>query len=273
MLRGFHTATAGMLTQQRRMEMLSNNLSNANTPGFKADQSSLRAFPELLLKKMEQINVPTTKPISFSQNQTIGTLHTGVYMQEAAPKHTQGDMRPTGNQTDLAILNQALPEGSSIFFTVENQDGTPRYTRNGNFAIDQQGYLTTNNGLYVLDENNTRIQLQSENFQLQQDGTILEDDIVNTRIGIALAANADDLIRDDNGLYRLQDGQALPSANANPELSFQLLQGHIERSNVDTAQTMSDMTAAYRAFEANQKVIQAYDMSMQKAANEIGRIN
>ncbi|MCG1021386.1 flagellar hook-basal body protein [Sutcliffiella horikoshii] len=273
MLRGFHTATAGMISQQRRMEMLSNNLSNANTPGYKADQSSLRAFPELLLKKMDQGNIPISKPISFSQNQTIGTLHTGVYLQETAPNHTQGDMRPTGNQTDLAILNQTLPEGAAIFFTVENQDGTPRYTRNGNFNIDQQGYLTTNNGLYVLDENNTRIQLQSDTFELQQDGTIIENGVINTRIGIALAPNANDLTRDNNGLYRLQNGQALPSAVNNPGIAFQVLQGHIERSNVDTAQTMADMTAAFRAFEANQKIIQAYDMSMQKAANEIGRIN
>ncbi|NLP51828.1 flagellar hook-basal body protein [Bacillus sp. RO1] len=273
MLRGFHTATAGMLSQQRRMEMLSNNLSNANTPGYKTDQSSLRAFPELLLKKMEQASIPTTKPISFNQNQTIGALHTGVYLQETAPKHTQGDLRPTGNQTDLAILNQTLPEGASIFFTVENQDGTPRYTRNGNFAIDQQGYLTTNNGLFVLDENNQRIQLQSDTFQLQQDGTILENGIINSRIGIALAPNANGLTRDNNGLYRLNNGEALPNTTNIPGTAFQILQGHIERSNVDTAQTMADMTAAFRAFEANQKVIQAYDMSMQKAANEIGRIN
>ncbi|MGD7053927.1 flagellar hook-basal body protein [Sutcliffiella horikoshii] len=273
MLRGFHTATAGMLSQQRRMEMLSNNLSNSNTPGYKADQSSLRAFPELLLKRMEQANIPTTKPISFTQNQTIGGLHTGVYLQETAPKHTQGDMRPTGNQTDLAILNQTLPEGASIFFTVENQDGTPRYTRNGNFAVDQQGYLTTNNGLYVLDENNNRIQMQSDTFELQQDGTILENGNFNTRIGIALAPNANALSRDNNGLYRLNEGEALPNANNVSGTAFRLLQGHIERSNVDTAQTMSDMTAAFRAFEANQKIIKAYDMSMQKAANEIGRIN
>ncbi|KPB05754.1 flagellar hook-basal body protein [Bacillus sp. CHD6a] len=273
MLRGFHTATAGMISQQRRMEMLSNNLSNSNTPGYKADQSSLRAFPEILLKKMEQPTIPTTKPIAFSQNQPIGGLHTGVYLQEVAPKHTQGDMRQTSNQTDLAILNQALPEGASIFFTVENQDGTLRYTRNGNFAIDQQGYLTTNNGLFILDDNNNRIQLQSENFELQQDGTILENGTFNTRIGIALAPDANALTRDSNGLYLLNNGEALPTAINNPGTAFQVLQGHIERSNVDTAQTMTDMTAAYRAFEANQKVIQAYDMSMQKAANEIGRIN
>ncbi|MGM0838440.1 MAG: flagellar hook-basal body protein [Bacillota bacterium] len=269
MLRGFHTATAGMISQQRRMEMLSNNLANANTPGYKADQSSLRAFPELLLSKMEQVSVPTQKPIKFAQSQQIGTLHTGVYMQEVAPKFIQGDIRPTGNDTDLAILNGALPENASMFFTVQHPDGTPRYTRNGNFAVDAEGFLTTNNGLYVLDENNNRIQINTSSFTMQPDGTILVNNEPQARLGMALTINANDLIRDGNGLFRASAGQQMEAANG----GFQIMQGNIERSNVDTAQTMSDMTAAYRAFEANQKVIQAYDMSMQKAANEIGRIN
>ncbi|WP_078378656.1 flagellar hook-basal body protein [Sutcliffiella halmapala] len=273
MLRGLYTATAGMLSQQRRMEMLSNNLANANTPGFKADQSSLRAFPELLLSRMDQTSVPTKQPLKFAQNQQIGTLNTGVYLQDVAPKFTQGDMRPTGNDTDLAILNQNLPEGSSIFFTVQHPDGTPRYTRNGNFTMDPEGYLTTNNGLYILDETNNRIQINSNSFNLQPDGTILVNEVPQARLGITLANNANDLIRDGNGLFRASEGQQLQNANGNPNVSFQVMQGHIERSNVDTAQTMSEMTSAFRAFEANQKIIQAYDMSMQKAANEIGRIN
>jgi flagellar basal-body rod protein FlgG len=194
-------------------------------------------------------------------------------MQEAAPKHNQGDMRPTGNDTDLAILNQNLPENASVFFTVQHPDGTPRYTRNGNFTIDPEGYLTTSNGLYVLDENNSTIQINTSTFTLQPDGTILVNDEPQARLGIALANNANDLIRDGNGLYRTSEGQQIENAAADQNVTFQIMQGNIERSNVDTAQTMSEMTAAYRAFEANQKVIQAYDMSMQKAANEIGRIN
>jgi len=273
MLRGFYTATAGMISQQRRIELLSNNLSNANKPGYKADQSSLRAFPEMLLSKLDATSVPTTKPLKFAQNQLIGPINTGVYVQDIAPKFSQGDMRPTGNDTDFAILNQTLPENASVFFTVENTDGTPRYTRNGNFTLDAQGYLTTNNGLYVLDENNNRIQINAGSFTLQPDGTILVDNTPQARIGIALANNANELIRDGNGLFRASEGQQLTNANNNPNISFQIMQGHIERSNVDSAQTMADMTSAYRAFEANQKIIQAYDMSMQKAANEIGRIN
>ncbi len=273
MLRGFYTATAGMISQQRRMEMMSNNLANANTPGYKADQGSLRSFPELLLQRLDQSN-NTNRLNPLSPPNDPVRLSTGVYLQETKPRHSQGDLRPTGNDTDLAILNQNLPGEASVYFTVEQVDGTPRYTRNGNFAIDTEGYLTSNSGLYVLDENGERIQIASRSMLVQQDGTILEGDIRNTRLGIALANNPDELIRDGNGLYRTaEDAPPLENATANPEVSYQISQGHIERSNVDTAKAMSDMTAAYRAFEANQKVIQAYDMSMQKAANEIGRIN
>ncbi|WP_404446013.1 flagellar hook-basal body protein [Sutcliffiella horikoshii] len=273
MLRGFYTATAGMISQQRRMEMMSNNLANANTPGYKADQGSLRSFPDLLLQRMEQAN-GTNKFNPMSPANEPVRLSTGVYLQETKPKHTQGDLRPTGNDTDLAILNQNLPENASVYFTVEQVDGTPRYTRNGNFSIDPDGYLTTNSGLYVLDENSNRIQIRSRSMLVQQDGTILEGDIRNTRLGIALANTPDELVREGNGLYRTAEGVApLQNATEAAGVNYQVSQGHIERSNVDTAQAMSDMTAAYRAFEANQKIIQAYDMSMQKAANEIGRIN
>ncbi|MGD6991137.1 flagellar hook-basal body protein [Sutcliffiella horikoshii] len=273
MLRGFFTATAGMISQQRRMEMMSNNLSNANTPGYKADQGSLRSFPDMLLQRMEQASGTNTFSPMSNPNDPV-RLSTGVYLQETKPKHTQGDLRPTGNDTDLAILNQNLPENASVYFTVEQVDGTPRYTRNGNFSIDPEGYLTTNSGLYVLDENENRIQIRSRSMFVQQDGTILEGDIRNTRLGIALANNPDELVREGNGLYRTAENvPLLQNATGAPGVNYSISQGHIERSNVDTAQAMSDMTAAYRAFEANQKVIQAYDMSMQKAANEIGRIN
>ncbi|QFT90875.1 Flagellar basal-body rod protein FlgG [Bacillus sp. THAF10] len=273
MLRGFYTATAGMISQQRRMEMLSNNMANANTAGYKADQGSLRAFPEMLLQRMEQQNQTNQLHPLSPPNDPI-RLSTGVYLQETQPSHTQGDLRPTGIDTDLAILNQNMPEGSSVYFTVEQQDGTPRYTRNGNFTLDQQGYLTTGNGHYVLDENNNRIQIASRSFEVQPDGTILEGNITTARLNIAFAENPNDLIREGNGLYRPADNAAaLTPAAANPNISYRISQGHIERSNVDTAKTMSEMTSAFRAFEANQKIIQAYDTSMQKAANEIGRIN
>jgi flagellar basal-body rod protein FlgF len=275
-LRGFYTAASGMLSQQRRVEMLTNNIANANTPGYKADQASLRAFPEMLLARLDTATIPTKEPRSFRNQTTLGSIHSGVYIQEMMPNFVQGALKETGQKTDMALVDGNLPVDEAgikgaIFFMVQNGNGEPRYTRNGNFTLDAQGFLTTNEGFYVLDENGERIQLTSETFQVTPDGTIVENDVRVARLGIAFASNPNNMVKEGNGLFRSEDG-VLPSAVNNPNVTYQIQQGFLERSNVDVARSMTDMMSAYRAFEANQKILQAYDKSMDKAVNEIGRI-
>ncbi|GMB09405.1 flagellar basal-body rod protein FlgG [Thermolongibacillus altinsuensis] len=269
MFRGLYTAASGMLSQQSRIEMLTNNIANANTPGYKADQASLRAFPELFMQRLEQPTVPTAKPLSRRNRTPIGTLHTGVYMQELRPNFAQGDLRETGNRTDLALVDGTLPtDPYALFFTVQNADGAVRYTRNGHFTLDADGFLTTDEGFYVLDENGDRIQLGSDDFTVLADGTIMQNDEIVARLGVAFAADKHALVKEGNGLFRSENGE-LPQANGQ---AYQIRQGFLERSNVDLSRTMTDMLSAYRAFEANQKILQAYDKSMDKAVNEIGRL-
>src|SRR5690625_4001768 len=122
-----------MIAQQRQQEMVSNNITNANTPGYKADQATLRSFPELLIRQMGSRNIPTTNGLKLPVNRPIGSLHTGVYAQESIPNFSQGDVRETGMFTDLALVDGQNPdETGSVFFTVQNADGDIRYTRNGN---------------------------------------------------------------------------------------------------------------------------------------------
>lgn len=279
MLRGFYSAASGMLAQQRRTEMLTNNISNANTPGFKADQSSIRAFPDMLLKRMDQTTIPTEKKLNLPFQPTVGSLSTGVYMQETIPAFKQGDITASDNKTDVALIDLFLPlneengKRGTVMFSVLNGNGEPRYTRNGNFTLDQQGYLTTPSGHFVLDDQGNRIQLKSDNFVVQENGLILEGDQVIGRMGVAFAENPYALIKEGDGLYRTNDGAPLENAFGNGNVQFKLQQGFIEQSNVDTARTMTDMMTAYRAFEANQKVLQAYDRSLEKAVNEVGRLS
>ncbi|MFC4321944.1 flagellar hook-basal body protein [Litchfieldia salsa] len=270
MLRGFYTAASGMFAQQRRTEMLTNNIANANTPGFKADQSSLKAFPEMLLQRMESNSAVPSKKFTTSTN--IGSLTTGVYMQEATPQFSQGDIRETGRNADLALVNGNVPEGGSLFFTVENANGDVRYTRNGNFTLDGAGYLTTNEGYYVLNENGNRIQLENEQFSVASNGAILENGFEVNNIGITFSQNSNNLVKEGNGLFAATEDGEMVNANNNPDTTYAIRQGYIERSNVDVAASMTDMMTAYRAFEANQKILQAYDRSMEKAVNEIGRL-
>ncbi|MED4969155.1 flagellar hook-basal body protein [Parageobacillus toebii] len=277
MLRGFYTAASGMMAQQRRIEMWTNNIANANTPGYKSDQAALRAFPELLLSRLDKATVPTKTPRSFPLQPTIGSINTGVYMQELIPNFRQGDIKETGQPTDIALINGTLPvdaetgKEGTLFFVVQNENGDIRYTRNGNFTLNPQGFLTTNDGWYVLDENGRRIQLPSTNFAVNADGTIVANNNRIARINIAFAANPNTLVKEGNGLFRSENG-VLPSALGNPNITYTLKQGFLERANVDLNRAMTEMLSAYRAFEANQKIVQAYDRSMDKAVNEIGRL-
>lgn len=279
MLRGFYAAATGMIAQQRRTEMLTNNMSNANTPGFKADQSSIRAFPEMLLQHFDQKTVPTQNGLNLPNERLVGAINTGVYMQETMPTFKQGDLQETQKTTDMALVDIFMPVGpngknASVFFTVANDQGNVSYTRNGNFTLDQQGYLTTPRGHYVLDTEGERIQLASDQFKVNENGEVYENDQLVARLGVAYAEDPYQLIKEGDGLFRMPEGGQLPILynNAIPEVDFAIQQGAIERSNVDPSRAMTEMLTAYRAFEANQKVLQAYDQSMQKTVTEIGRI-
>lgn len=279
MFRGFYTVASGMLSQQRKTEMLTNNMSNANTPGYKADQASMRAFPEMLMDRMDSTSIPTEKKLSLPFNQRVGTLNTGVYMQETIPSFVQGDLQETGRGLDVALLDGSMPVDEetgirgSVFLTVEGPDGSPRYTRNGNLTVNGNGFLTTNSGFYMLDENGDRIQLESDQFTVGENGQIVVDGNAVATLGVGYSDNPNLLIKQGDGLLATEGNVALADAYDEPNVSFATKQGFLERSNVDASRTMTDMMSAYRAFEANQKVLQAYDRSMEKAANEIGRVN
>ncbi|UXH43146.1 flagellar hook-basal body protein [Rossellomorea vietnamensis] len=279
MFRGFYTVASGMLSQQRKTEMLTNNMSNANTPGYKADQASMRAFPEMLMDRMDSSSIPTEKKLSLPFNQRVGALNTGVYMQETIPSFVQGDLQETGRGLDVALLDGSMPVDEetgvrgSVFLTVEGQDGSPRYTRNGNLTVNGNGFLTTNSGFYMLDENGDRIQLESDQFTVGENGQIVVDGNAVATLGVGYSDNPNQLVKQGDGLFATEGNAALPDAYAEDNVSFAAKQGFLERSNVDASRTMTDMMSAYRAFEANQKVLQAYDRSMEKAANEIGRVN
>ena len=267
MFKGFYTAASGMIAQQRRTEVITNNMANVNTAGFKQDGSTVRSFPEMLLSKYDQYTVPTQDPLKLVNGQKIGSISTGIYMQETVPLFTQGALKETGFTTDMALLDVNVGENGAFFFTVEGANG-PLYTKNGNFTLDGAGYLTTASGMYVLDENDQRIQLSSDQFTVNSTGQISGANGELYQLGIGYASNTNDLIKQGDNLYYLENDQVADLAG----LSFAVQQGYLEGSNVDMEGQMTELLTAYRAFEANQKVLQAYDKSMDKAANEIGRL-
>ena len=267
-----------MVSQQRKTEIITNNMANANTPGFKSDQSTIRSFPDMLLTAVGSTNLPTDNKLSIAQLQQIGSVNAGVYLQETLANYTQGSIYETSQKTDVALINGAMPtdeesgQMGTIFFRLEHPEGGEAYTRNGNFTLDGQGYLVNAQGLYVLSAEGERIQLPNDQFTLTQEGNIVVNDELAASLGVSFSANPNTLVKQDNGLYRTFDGTDLPSAFEQEGVTFSMQQSYLEGSNVDSAQSMTDLLTAYRAFEANQKVLQAYDKSMDKAVNEIGRV-
>ncbi|AXI01158.1 flagellar hook-basal body protein [Sporosarcina sp. PTS2304] len=274
MFRGFYTVGSGMIAQQRRTEMLSNNIANANTPGYKAEQSAIRAFPEMFMSRLDAMRVPTEKGLHFKGLSPVGELSTGVYMQETLPQFAQGQLRETELKTDVALvdgpmdINEETGIAGTVFFTLEGENGDPYYTRNGNFTVNAEGFLTNPMGLFVLDTAGNRIELPSDDIRITQEGVIFTGETQAATLGIAYSDEPDTLLKRDNGLFTTADGTELPAGG-----QYSMQQGYLEDSNVDSARTMTDMLTAYRAFEANQKVLQAYDRSMEKAVNEVGRVN
>lgn len=278
MFKGFYTATTGMIAQQRRTEMLSNNIANASTPGYKADQSTVRAFPNMLLSAIEKNGKANLQngfnPMSVQQ---IGTLGTGVYMQETIPDYTQGQLVQTDLKSDVALVDEYLPvrgDGSrtgGLYFRLQT-DGQEAYTRNGNFTVDSQGSLVTSGGNYVLSTTGEPIRVTSDDYTITEDGRVLENNELIAQIDVAYVEDPDRLTKQDNGLYYTEDGNELTSAYDDNDIAFSMRQGYIEQSNVDAGSTMTEMMSAYRSFEANQKMLQAYDRSMDKAVNEIGKV-
>ncbi len=254
MFRGLYAATSGMMAYNRQQQVLTNNLSNAITPGYKNDITAFRSFPQQLIEKM---GGPSTL------SNPAGTISLGTYAQEAIPQFTQGIMKQTSNPTDFAL------QSPNLVFQVRTATDEIRYTQNGQFVVDQEGVLRTAAGDSVLDRSGQQIQLSSMDFQVDDQGQLT---VAGQPAGQLFIGSTDDpfsFVKEGSGLLRYE-GEEPPTAAATGEPL--VMQGFLEQSNVDMTRIMTDMLRTYRGFESNQKVLQAYDQSMQKAVTEIGRI-
>ncbi|MFD0824989.1 flagellar hook-basal body protein [Neobacillus sp. M.A.Huq-85] len=294
MLRGLYTAASGMFSLERRQETLANNLANAQTPGFKKDDTVLRAFPKLLMQRindfneMAKVSGPGVPPIP-GYPVPIGDLYNGVYAQERIPSFTQGALVDTNNPLDIAIEDQEIPAQNvngrqvkpNAFFAVQLPNRTVGYTRDGKFDLDTNGNLVTADGYRVIGSDNKPVQINSsiskEDLQISPNGQIIAypNEPSKTRnigrIGIAIAQNPLDLRRLGGNVYQSTNPLPMIQGNGtNPGVS--LHQGTIEQSNVDLGQTMTDMMSTVRGYEANQKVLGVYDQSLDKLYT-VGRLD
>ncbi|WP_160032724.1 flagellar hook-basal body protein [Paenibacillus sp. An7] len=294
MIRGLYTAAAGMVAQQRKHDTVTQNIANLNTNGYKQVESLVRSFPEMQLSRSGDSSSPFSK--------VIGSLNTGVFAEESMSMNVQGDLIPSDKITDFALYSdlrvtnpntgEAIPFDASgkyisdngdviykpqAYFTVQDEEGNVKYTRDGSFQVDAEGRLLSSTGYEVLSDNGEPIRLTGamNQFKVDEQGQLvnpLTGRVTGERLGITIVDDPYQLVREGNGNYVLSSGRAGSARLLGAEDRVQVKQGFLERSTVDSAQSMVDLTAALRAYEANQKVIQFYDKSLEKAVNEIGRV-
>lgn len=283
MLRGIYTSASGMMAQQWRMDAVSNNLANVDTTGYKSDQAIHKAFPQLLLRRFNTdiVNLPPSGQIpslgSVDKAPIIGKLGTGVELNEVFTVFEQGAFQESGNPFDLAL------EGKG-FFVVSTPYGE-RLTRNGSFHLGPEGLLVSKEGYPVLGQNGP-ISLKLNNFTIDPEGRIFHNAEFGedpTRL-VSMEENewnetelVDQLRIVDVDLprYLKKQGSSLYStteysgqAYELPQASRALVrQGFLEGSNVNAVKQMVQLIEINRAYEANQKVIQAQDQAADKLFN------
>ena len=167
MLRGLYTAYTGMLNEQYRLDIMSNNLANADTVGYKKEGSTSQAYSEVMAVKIKDT---TENPNTPKQ---LGNMSLGVKIGETYTDVSQGSFRETGNTYDLALSGDGF---FNIEFTNKAGETSTKYTRAGNFTLTKDGYLVTKDGDFVLGENG-KIQLSTTagNTVVSQDGSIYQE--------------------------------------------------------------------------------------------------
>lgn len=259
MVKGLYTAYTGMRNEQNRMDIITNNLANSDTTGYKKEGVTNQAFDSLLAYRIKD------RATTGVDAKHIGSMSLGVKIGEVYTDYSQGPMKITENTFDIALAGEGF---FAIEFTNKQGETSTLYTRDGNFNMTKEGYLVTQDGDFVLGTNGQHIQLSTTaaDTTIDRQGRIYQDGVLRGQIQITDFENRDYLEKYGENLYRALDGATQTEATA------QTYQGYLEASNVQTVYEMVQMIAITRAYETNQKVIQAHNETLQIAANQIGKL-
>ena len=241
MVKGLYTAYTGMVNEQNRMDIMTNNLANASTVGYKKEGSTSQSFNDVLTVKIKD------QSVGMRNVQRIGIKNPGVKIGENYTDYTQGSFRITDNTYDLALAGDGF---FAIEFTNKAGETDTKYTRAGQFTLNKDGYLVTEEGDYVLDTQNRRIRLNTLlDSKITDDGTIYQNDQAVARIQVTDFEDYDYL-----------------------EKYGEVKSGYLEMANVQIVSEMVNLISITRAYESNQKVVQTIDGTLDVAANQIGKL-
>ena len=251
MIRGIYTAAAGLATATLRLGVVSNNVANSQTPGYKTDQ-----LPAEIGKSLDLLKLATDP-----NGNPVGAVTLGPRSGLSRLDLSQGSLQETGNQFDLAL-------GGPGFFAVQANGGPVRYTRDGGFRVDSQGMLLARDGSGVLNTAGQPIQVPSGRVDVGADGALLVNGVQIDQLQIVDFPAGQLVDKTGNGQLAPQNGATPQPANPNT----QVYQGYLETSNVDvTDQTVASMQLV-RAYQANQRVLTIQDETLQKTVNEVGKV-
>ena len=254
MIRSLWTARTGLDAQQTQLDVISNNLANVSTNGFKRSRA---VFEDLLYQTLRQPGAQQTQQTQISSGLQLGT---GVRPVATERIFTQGSLQQTGNTLDMAIQGNG-------FFQILLPDGTTAYTRDGSFQLDNQGNMVTASGSQLAD--NINIPDDTLSITVGKDGTVSvqqSGQVAPTQVGtiqIATFVNPGGLQSAGENLFfeTASSGVATPNE---PGLNGAgvINQGFVETSNVNVAEELVSMIVTQRAYELNSRVIQTSDQML-----------
>lgn len=244
MLKSLFISAAGMLPKMHQLEVISNNLANINSHGFKK-----QSVFERHLKNAQNAAL-----------NMLGAEDNSMSPDEVYTDFSQGTLENTGNPLDFAIVGPG-------FFVVQGEDGQ-YLTRNGHFQLDNYGRLIDENGNAVVTSGG-ELYLQNNQFEIDESGKIYVDGQVIAQIEIRQVQNPASLERVGQNYFKASSDTVFVE---NEPMSYQVKQGMLESSNVDPLQEMVQMIELYRTFELAQKNIQTEDNNLNKIINQAGRL-
>lgn len=286
MLKGLYTAYTGMINEQHRMDVLTNNLANSTTNGFKKEGTTSEAFDTVLAYKIKDLSEPGNLPRPMATNRPVDEaeannplnetymqrrisrtgLNLGVKIGENYVDYSEGPIKETGNVLDLALSDRGF---FSVQYTNKAGETSIKYTRDGNFTMNAQGYLTTQDGDFVLDEDGQRIQLDPAlEIGINTNGDIFQDGAVVATVDVTDFEDYNYLERFGENFFQPVEGAVEIDREAMAEelgTNTQIHSGYLEMANISVVTEMVNMITLQRQYESNQKVITTYDDTLEQA--------
>ena len=267
MFQGFYNLASGMLYQNRNLNVISNNMVNVSTPGYKSHKLVSTTVKDEMLYRNGNRN--KSNPVEIGSVSMIRSART------TKTYYDQGAVEETGGNLDFALTKPG-------FFTIEDSNGNRIYTRNGSFGLDDEGYLSLSSLGRVLGDDGNPIELSSDHITVDQLGNIYEEPLKglgtdedgtnsdNTeprflgKIGVVDFADYTQLVKGDNGTFTT----TAEAAAANGGIQWKT----IERSNSDPIEEMTSMMSSQRASQSAAQVLKMYDQLMGRIVSDIGRV-